>query len=577
MFGLKEMSTEIQSIINTIEQTSGIDSAIFDRNYDIIASTKEYRVRKGDIVHGPSIEEVMANDNVVVNKPGHMDSCAGCRFKDNCPATIEILNSIKFEDMPIGVITLTAFSKDDHQKISQNTKIYADYVRTLSKHISDIIYQKNTKSRFEQMNTLLNQTLQVSKDPLVIVDSSGLITHVNKAARSLFSNCGLTVRSIENFFPEHLTSKIFAGMEFENKMTRIGDQLLYATNRPVLDDDTFMGTVLKFTYKDALFSSKAFKTHPVNNSALDGIIGDSQQIRMIKNRIGKIAKNTSSVLITGETGTGKGLLAKAIHEASDRSHAPFISVNCAAIPDTLLESELFGYEEGAFTGAKKGGKPGKFELAEGGTLFLDEITEMPFHMQSKLLTVLQEKSYERLGGTNTIPADVRIIATSNRDLESAIQEKTFRADLFYRLSVIPLELPPLRERTRDIKTLMDTFLKEYETIAGKAFQGYSDDVVDLLISYPWPGNIRELKNVIEYTVHMEDSAFITVDALPNKFIELSQNSRSDLTSAVSDTEKHLIQNALELYGTDVKGKKQAADHLGMGLRTLYRKIKQYEL
>src|SRR6202035_2276540 len=245
-------------------------------------------------------------------------------------------------------------------------------------------------------------------------------------------------------------------------------------------------------------------------SMFEQIVGTSPPLRSVLSRISKVAPTDSSVLITGETGTGKELIARAVHKRSQRSSRAFVSVNCAAIPRDLIASELFGHEKGAFTGAIQR-RLGRFELAEGGTIFLDEIGELPVETQVALLRVLQEREFERVGGTGSIRTDVRVIAATNRDLEAAIAAGTFRSDLFYRLNVFPIEIPPLRERREDIPLLVGYFVDRFARRAGKHFQAISKKSLDLLETYPWPRTIRELQNVIERSVVVCDTESFLVD------------------------------------------------------------------
>lgn len=249
-----------------------------------------------------------------------------------------------------------------------------------------------------------------------------------------------------------------------------------------------------------------------DGAGFNGVIGQSPQVRQIFEMISDIAPTNATVLIYGESGTGKELLAEYIHKRSLRARKPFVKVNCAAIPETLLESELFGHEKGAFTNAVAR-KPGRFELANGGTIFLDEIGEMSIGMQSKLLRVVQEKEFERVGGTQTIKVDVRIIAATNQDLMRAIREGRFREDLYYRLSVVPIMLPPLRERKEDIPELAMMFMRRYAEETGKPVTGFSEEAMRVLQSYNWPGNIRELQNCIERAVILSKGTEIQVKDL----------------------------------------------------------------
>ena len=253
-----------------------------------------------------------------------------------------------------------------------------------------------------------------------------------------------------------------------------------------------------------------FREAIIKTSTSAGIVGNSPALQKVHNRVAKVAPTDSTVLITGETGTGKELIARAIHKTSKRYGRAFVSVNCAAIPQALIVSELFGHEKGAFTGATQR-RLGRFELAEGGTIFLDEIGELPAETQVALLRVLQEREFERAGGHRSIRTNVRVIVATNRDLEAAIAAGTFREDLFYRLNVFPLEIPPLRQRREDIPMLVQYFIDRYAREAGKRIKGVSKDTLDLFLSYPWPGNIRELRNVIERSIILCDTENFSVD------------------------------------------------------------------
>lgn len=286
----------------------------------------------------------------------------------------------------------------------------------------------------------------------------------------------------------------------------------------------------------------------------------------------------STILITGESGTGKELFAHAIHHESLRKKGPFIAVNCGAIPENLLESELFGYEEGAFTGARRSGKPGKFELANGGTLFLDEIGDMPLHLQVKLLRVLQEYTIERVGGIKPLIIDVRIIAATNRNLEEMIKDNQFRNDLYYRLSVIPFHIPPLRERMEDLELLVHCFIQKYNLILGKNIKGYKKDALARMVEYSWPGNVRELENAIEYSANVCPDSLIDASYLPDRIIKhttaLSPLKPQESVRSIADLEKNAIVEALKRYGTSNHAKENIARYLGMSRSTLYRKIKE---
>jgi PAS domain S-box-containing protein len=321
----------------------------------------------------------------------------------------------------------------------------------------------------------------------------------------------------------------------------------------------------------------------------DQIIGKNGGLKEVIYVAGKVAESDLPILITGESGTGKELFSQAIHNKSSRNDRPFIPVNCAAIPSALLESELFGYGEGAFTSAKKGGKTGIFEIANHGTIFLDEIGDMSYDLQAKLLRVLQEKKIRRVGETIERDIDVRVIAATHRDLQQLVKKNQFREDLFYRLNVIRLHIPPLRERSEDIPDLVDSLIQSSATHSPADSSIYTIDEQTLryLQSYKWPGNVRELKNVIDYATCMVEGTEIKFQHLPELMIKQEKNflfstqkqseSSQTLQEVMEETERKFIQETLSKFGNDIEEKKKAAKKLGLSLATLYNKIKRYNI
>jgi len=346
--------------------------------------------------------------------------------------------------------------------------------------------------------------------------------------------------------------------------------------------------------------AKATRAHEIERQNVHGetgerppLVGQSQAMKQILDVIAKVADSPSTVLITGESGTGKELVARALHRGSSRRDKPLIKVNCAAIPKDLVESELFGYEKGAFTGAV-GSKPGRFELADGGTLFLDEIGEIPVEMQVKLLRALQESEFERVGGIKTLKVDVRLITATNRDLKALIGEGRFREDLYYRLNVVPVALPPLRDRKEDIPLLVGHFVEKYNRRLGKRIERLDDDAMQLLLGYAWPGNIRELENLMERSVLFADGPVILASALPDTLREKAAapvpiaavgplgaiaapsgaSMKEIVRQAQAELERELISRALEETGGNVT---RAAKRLQISRKSLQVKMKELGL
>ena len=331
--------------------------------------------------------------------------------------------------------------------------------------------------------------------------------------------------------------------------------------------------------RDQLYNENIALREEIDKASMfEEIVGMSPALQSVLSRVAKVAPTDSTVLITGETGTGKELIARAIHKRSQRSSRAFVTANCAAIPRDLIASELFGHEKGAFTGATQR-HLGRFELAGGGTIFLDEVGELPAEIQIALLRVLQEHEFERVGGTRSIHADVRVIAATNRDLQSAIAAGAFRDDLFYRLNVFPIEIPPLRERREDIPLLVEYFIDRFARQAGKRIRGLNKKTLELFQSYPWPGNIRELQNVIERSVIVCETEVFSVDEswLSRRPLAVEAKSALDLTEKLAAQEKEMIEAALHECGGRVFGPSGAAARLGMPRSTLESKIRSLKI
>lgn len=572
MISINNFTEDIEHIVTLINNTFNIDVAIFNTDCNIIASTKKYLQNKGNAVHAPSLLEVMEEGRILVNNPGKMPSCIGCRFKDNCPSTIELLNCLKADNETIGVIAFTSFTTEGHDEILNNIKKYTSLIDTFSVLISKTIYYKNKSMHLDSYINAVISAFELIDDGLIVADSNGDISIINNYALELFSSCNLHTKSLYQLFNKNILPAVLSGHNISNLSTKINSTKIKISSMPIFENNENIGTVIRISNKSINVPNKDTSFSKDNKPfSLNSIIGNGKQIQNIKNKIVKIQNSPSTILITGETGTGKGLLAKAIHNESSRKNKPFITVNCTSIPENLFESELFGYETGAFTGAKKEGKPGKFELANEGTLFLDEIGEMPLNLQSKLLSVLQDSTFERVGGITPINVDVRIIAATNKNLIKLIEAKQFRSDLYYRLNVIPIEIPALRERRDDIVDIANNFLSMYSKKLNRNVNAFEDEVLEIFIRHNWPGNIRQLENTIEYAVNIADSDIISFNDLPEDLLASIESNESN-GNKVKENEYNLIIETVNKYGWDVNGKTLAAKELGIGIRTLYRKL-----
>ncbi|OOM72693.1 nitrogen fixation protein VnfA [Clostridium puniceum] len=438
---------------------------------------------------------------------------------------------------------------------------------------------------------ILNTVIETAYDGMVIIDKQGIITMMSKAYTEFLGIAR------EDAIGKHVTEVIEntrmpivleTGREEVAELHKIKGSYMIASRIPIIKNGEIIGVVGKVLFRNvrelnslykrisviekelATYKSKLREFNTANYS-LENIIGESDPIVWAKVIVEKAAHTSSNVLILGESGTGKEIFAHAIHSESNRHEGPFVKVNCAAIPSDLLESELFGYEAGAFTGAKKEGKMGKFEIANEGTIFLDEIGDMPLHMQVKLLRVIQEREVEKVGGLASKKINIRIIAATNRNLEKLVSEGKFREDLYYRLNVVTIEIPPLRERGNDIILISNHLIKKLSFDLDKKVIGISKEAEHYLKTYEWKGNVRELENILERAINiMEDREIINVQDLPKEITGKKPSLvPKKLQDVLAESEKNAI--ILALRATD-GNKTKAAKILDIGRTSLYEKI-----
>ena len=439
----------------------------------------------------------------------------------------------------------------------------------------------------DTINYYYNQIINNINEGVIVIDKNGIIKIINNAAEKMLRiNAENSIgKYVLNIFPHgELLSVMNSGEIQLNKKEGkfIVTRKVITQNGEVIGglqifsektENKLMGNSQNKTFENILSSDKkAIYT-------FENIIGSSDKSREVMELAKRVAKIDSNVLITGESGTGKELFAHSIHNASRRCLKPFVKINCGAIPTELFESEMFGYEEGAFTGAKRSGRTGKFEHANGGTILLDEIGDMPMNMQVKLLRIIQEKELVRVGGNDAVKVDVRIIASTNKSLEQLIKDGKFREDLYYRLDVMHLKVPSLRERIEDIEKLSNELRIKICKKQGVYSEGISSEAIDYLKSYSWPGNIRQLENVIERAINLlDEEIFIMPKHLPEKLTEnkikkysLENNYLKDV---VENIEKDLIMECIKKTGGN---KKETAKILGLSRTGLYKKLNRYNL
>lgn len=462
----------------------------------------------------------------------------------------------------------------------------------------DITELENAMEELDNVNKykdILETVVENDYDSIVVVDSEGIITMFNKAYEQFLGvskeqAIGRHVTDVIENTRMHLVAK--TGIPEMGEIQKIAGHEMICNRVPITKEGKIWGAIGKVMFQDVkdykAFVEKISKLQVeldyykemVNKIqgtyyTFENIIGSSPEMIEVKEMAMRVAKSHSTVLIRGESGTGKELFAHSIHYASLRRNGPFIKVNCSAIPENLLESELFGYDEGAFTGAKKGGKIGKFELAHKGTILLDEIGDMPINMQIKLLRVLREKEIERVGGTTATPVDVRVIAATNRNLEELINEGKFRLDLFYRLNVVELKIPSLRQHKSDLEELLYYHLGKISSRMGYPAPVIDQEALSYIMNYDWPGNVRELENVLERCLNFIDNNVIRAGNLPYHIRNLKQGSESnalELKNHLEEMERLTIINALK---TCAGNRVKAAKMLGISRAGIYQKIDKY--
>lgn len=527
------------------------------------------------IAIGKRIENIMPNSNISEILENSVTVHDRQEFVNGRLVKYSLIHFQFKENAPFGLIIM----QDVTEKIS------------LEKELAKV------RNKYEMLDMMLEESFE----ELGAVDKYGRLFYLTrKSAINLGIDRDEAVgQDVTTLNPKCLLKKVAqTGLMEITEIARRNKKPVPVAVTPLVKDDVLHGAVCKSLFSDVQEAKnfvcriQEMDGRPVTGDSprkvygcrytFDDIVGKSNAVQLTKKRAFRAAKGDSNILITGESGTGKELFAQAIHMASPRRQGPFVAINCAGIPENLLESELFGYEFGSFTGARKGGKPGKFQLSHNGTIFLDEVPDMSVGMQAKLLRVIQEREFERVGGTQTFEVDVRIVAATNRDLWDMVQRGQFREDLYYRLDVVTVQIPPLRNRVDDIDLLTRHFISNIRERIRSNVTGINEEVMDLFNSYHWPGNVRELRNVIEGAMNLNTGALIDVDSLPlrikQKMMETGQD-KSILTTGSGQPfenealrEKAMIEHAMQEANSN---KRKAATMLRISRATLYNKLKKY--
>ena len=581
---LYDIKEYLQSYANAISNILKIDVEIVDENLNRIIGTGFYEekvginIKKNGLVYS---ETLRTRKMQVIENPGKNKLCKKCIDKDNCFEKMEISYPIYYGEDTFGVIGLVCTSDQQREALMENFESIMAFIGHMSELIAAKIVEQNEEMIQRKNLVFLKQIINSVNDGVIIIKNNNIISSINlKGVKELGVNTNIVGQSIkveltDDYFQE---SQIY-NVEIDGKKYEVVGKLIPSSTN--LED---YNSVLIFNKLKKIKEEAITLTYGINKTNIFSILGDSKKMMILKSKIRKISNSNSTVLITGESGTGKELVARAIHYEGNRRDKPFIAINCGAIPETLLESELFGYDKGAFSGANSNGRMGKFELANKGVIFLDEIGDMPLYLQVKLLRVLQEKTIVRIGSNKLISLDIRVIAATNKDLKELVRRGKFREDLYYRLNVIPIEIPPLRERKGDLELLLNSLIDKYNIEFNKSVYLIEDNVLEMFRKYKWYGNIRELENVVEFMVNLcDEKGIINETMLPDSFIEsfheqmgLEKNGYNDIKEIIplKDIEKKYIKKAIEIYGDTTEGKKIAAKKLGIGIATLYRRLEQ---
>jgi len=585
---LYKIQDSVQEVAEAISAVLDVDVTIIDKDLKRIAASGKYKSSIGEsIPRNCSFERIInSREPLFIDTPKDNEICERCAAKANCTELATLGYPIISDKEILGAIGVNAFNEEQKKKILYSYKSLIVFLNKLS----DLLVGK-----LNYYNTIIELTIKEEEtrkivdgldDGVICIDEKERIKFANKKVQKELGKYEEDIinKPLKDIFPD-LAIEFDNMNPQENKINIRNKKMSFIIKSiPVIVEGKTASSILEVHRTSDLVRS-AYKLIGVHNPvSFDSIIGKNQGIVRVKEMAKQVANSDSTVLLRGESGTGKELFARAIHYSSNRSNYPFIAINCASIPENLLESELFGYEGGAFTGARREGQMGKFELANGGTLFLDEIGDLPLHLQPKLLRVLQDQRFMRVGGKELISVNFRLISATNRNLEKLVHEEQFREDLYYRLNVIPINIPPLRDRDDDILILSEHMLKKYCCKLEKKQKYFSDEVNEIFLKYNWPGNIRELENTVEYAVNITEGNVIKVANLPstfrnslNNYSSSISNSKRTLKESVEAYEKELLKSMLSEYGDSTDAKQEIANTLDINLSTLYRKLTRYNL
>ena len=570
---LISIKSELQHIIEAMYAVTNIDITIVDENLNRVVGTSHLSEVASIVAPLNSVfhQCLITGNQYFIENPTTDPICMDCANIGNCNELIELCIPIRFNGDIIGVLGMCAYDEKAKQNLISNQDSYINFESQLSGVISTILSEKKFGKMLEYRSSELITLINSLNEGIIILSNNKEIITTNK-----YINEKLQLNTSQSIW-EILSNKVYdllINKDFKGEVgpVKINELEFIINASPILIKDEQEGIILVFSDFNKMRESVLKSNRRKDLITFDDIIGESESILQARRQAIQVAEKDASVLIMGETGTGKEVFARAIHSASQRKNDIFMAINCGAIPEALIESELFGYEKGSFTGANTTGKLGKFEICKEGTLFLDEIGDLPFSMQVKLNRALEEKEITRVGGHTSIKVNPRIISASYKDLNTLVAERSFRDDLYYRLNVVPIYIPPLRERGFDVIILSRYFLKHFSEVYNKNLSGFTSECERFLIRYSYPGNIRELKNLIEYATIFEENSLIGVENIKNKLGSNKEKEYKTLADRTKAYERNIIENEIQRLGDNLETKIEVAKQLGISIATLYRKL-----
>ncbi|WP_125151940.1 sigma-54-dependent Fis family transcriptional regulator [Clostridium rectalis] len=578
---IDKIQNYLQEIAETLKAIVDIDITIMNKNLKRIAGTGKLKEKIGSQGPRNSVFEkcILTGKSYFITNPVNCRECLNCEINRNCTEKAEVCFPIIIDGKVEGLIGMIAFSEKQKEIFLKKQESYKDFDKRMSELISSKIKENAFLNRLKYKSMELLTVIDSVDEGIIIIDKNNIILSVNKYIKNRLKRTDIVGKNINNLLSkiaiDKFTKTCYVLDDEEVNITIDRNKYRFLMSMvPIHLEGEIESAVITLKDFNKLQRSVFKISESGDKFTFNDMIGKSTSFLQVKNQAKHIAKSNAAVLLLGESGTGKELFARAIHAESNKRDEIFMPINCGAIPENLMESELFGYEKGAFTGANVSGKIGKFEIGKNGTVFLDEIGDLPLHLQVKLLRVLEEKEIIRVGGITPIKMHCRIIAATNKNLLDMVKKGQFREDLFYRLNVIPIHIPPLRDRDIDVLNLAYYFLQRYNGIYDKNIEGFTKDAEEILVGYSFPGNVRELQNIIEYAINFAQNSLIDKSLISKRMSNRNKNIDTNMTlkELVSQFEKEVINKFIKQYGSSTESKKIIAKKLGIGTATLYRKI-----